>query len=351
MEADRADARDRLGRRRSPATFPGSRAGVPSKNKGRRRAEVVLTPAEVRQIMDYWATKGIKGIRNRAIIRLIYWEGLRIEEALRLEPGDWDRDRNELTLPPRSNAPRTREGVKRKKVRLSASSRELLVAWWEARSKLHAGPRAPLFCQVAPGRTDFTIGGSSFRGSLRRCAKTLGLMKQVNSEALRASGRAHRLSGATAVIEGDALGYLHEDVFQLAHPHAYEHWSRASELMRAGPEKNATTIGHECREALTRFALDLTSRFVDDGDHSFKGSIDRLRAVVKATGPHSKKVAAHLDALIVYWGTTLDLAHRQEHGAERNEALDAEDARRLVFHTMIVMYEWDRFARRIEYWR
>jgi hypothetical protein len=297
--------------------------------------------------MDYWATKGVKGIRNRAIIRLIYWEGLRIEEALRLEPGDWDRDRNELTLPPRSNAPRTREGVKRKKVRLSASSRELLVAWWEARSNLHAGPRAPLFCQVAPGRTDFTIGGSSFRGSLRRCAKTLGLMKQVNSEALRASGRAHRLSGATTLIEGDALGYLHEDLFQLSNPGAYEHWNRANELMRAGPEKNATAIGHECREALTHFSLDLTSRFVEDDGHSFKGSIDRLRAVVKATGPHSKKVVAHLDALIAYWGTTLDLAHRQEHGLERNEALDLEDARRLVFHTMITMYEWDRFARRL----
>jgi hypothetical protein len=296
--------------------------------------------------MDHWAKKGPKGTRNRAIIRLIYWEGLRVEEALRLEPGDWDRERSELTLPPRSNAPRTREGVKRKHVRLSASSRELLVEWWETRSKLDVGPLAPLFCQVAPGRTEFTVSGSSFRQSLRKCAATIGLTKQINTEALRASGRAHRLSGATTLIEGDALGYLHEDLFQLSNPEAYEHWSRASELMRAGPEKNATAIGHECREALTHFSLDLTSRFVEDGQ-SFKGSIDRLRAVAKATGPHSKKVVAHLDALIAYWGTTLDLAHRQEHGAERDEALDLEDARRLIFHTMITMYEWDRFATRI----
>jgi hypothetical protein len=145
------------------------------------------------------------------------------------------------------------------------------------------------------------------------------------------------------LIEGDALGYLHEDLFQLSNPSAYEHWSRASELMRAGPEQNGTAIGHECREALSRFSLDLASRFVH-GDHLFKGSVDRLRAVIKATGPHSKKVAAHLDALVVYWGTTLDLAHRQEHGVERNQALDADDARRLIFHTMIVMYEWDRFS-------
>jgi hypothetical protein len=339
--------RDRLGRLRSPATLPGYHTGTPSKQKGRRRAEVILTPAEVRQLMDYWTTKGVKGIRNRAIIRLIYWEGIQVEATLRLEAGDWDRDRNELTLPPRSNAPRTREGVKRKKVRLSASSRELLVNWWEARSKLKVGPRAPLFCQVAAGRTNFTIEGSGFRTSLRTSARALGITKQVNTEALRASGRAHRLSGATAVIEGDALGYLHEDLFQLSNPHAYEHWSRASELMRAGPEKNATAIGHACREALTCFARDLTLRFVDDDDQNYKGLIDRLRAVVKATGPHSKKITAHLEALIAYWGTTLDLAHRQAHGVERNEALDSEDARRLVFHTMIVMYEWDRFARRL----
>ena len=113
--------------------------------------------------------------------------------------------------------------------------------------------------------------------------------------------------------------------------------------MRAGPERNATPIGHECREALLRFSIDLTDRLIEDADRTFKGPIDRLRSVIEATRPHSETVAKQLDALLAYWGTTLDLAHRQEHGAERDSgSLSREDARRVVFHTMIVMYEWDR---------
>jgi hypothetical protein len=293
--------------------------------------------------MDFWAAQGVAGVRNRAIIRLIYWEGLQIDQALRLEPSDWDRERGVLTLPPRKNAPRTREGTKRKKVVVSPSSRDLLAAWWDAREGLHAGPQAPLFCQVWKSRSNFTTSSSSFRQSLRTCANKIGLPKPLTTEGLRASGRAHRLEGSAGLIEGDVLGYLHEDVFQMAHPEAFASWSRARELMRTGPEQNATPIGHECREALLRFSIDLTNRLVEDAGPSFKGPIDRLRAVIKATQPHSEKVAKHLDALLAYWGTTLDLAHRQEHGAEREgDPLGREDARRVVFHTMIVMYEWDR---------
>jgi hypothetical protein len=50
-----------------------------------------------------------------------------------------------------------------------------------------------------------------------------------------------------------------------------------------------------------------------------------------------------LDALLAYWGTTSDLAQRQEHGAQKEgEVLTWEDSRRLVFHTAIVMVEIDR---------
>lgn len=57
----------------------------------------------------------------------------------------------------------------------------------------------------------------------------------------------------------------------------------------------------------------------------------------------SERVRAFLEALLAYWGTVSDLANRQEHGATREgESLVAEDARRLVFQTMLVMYELDR---------
>jgi hypothetical protein len=133
MNENNRRPRDRLGRPRSPVTIPGSNSGVPSKHKGRRRANAPLSPAQVNEVMNYWTAHGLIGVRNRAIIRLIYWEGVQIDKVLRLETDDWDRERNELRLPPRGNAPRTREGTKRKRVGLSESSRILLVAWWEAR--------------------------------------------------------------------------------------------------------------------------------------------------------------------------------------------------------------------------
>ena len=57
----------------------------------------------------------------------------------------------------------------------------------------------------------------------------------------------------------------------------------------------------------------------------------------------SEKVAAEIEALVHYFGTVSDLNQRQEHGATReSESLTPEDARRVVFHSMLVMYEVDR---------
>ena len=72
------------------------------------------------------------------------------------------------------------------------------------------------------------------------------------------------------------------------------------------------------------------------------GTVDRVRAALAAVQA-SESVAAQCDALVRYWGTTSDLAQRQEHGATREgEPLSSEDARRLIFHAALVMYEVDR---------
>lgn len=143
-----------------------------------------------------------------------------------------------------------------------------------------------------------------------------------------------------------AIAYLHEDIFQLEHPEAFATWRSAVSMLRAGPEQNADLIGHECRTALLTFADDLVRTVGLETDPSWKGPIDRLRAVMGARKSPSKVVRSHLDAMLAYWGTTLDLAHRQEHGATKEgEDLAPDDARRIVFHTLVVMYEWDHFLR------
>jgi hypothetical protein len=75
---------------------------------------------------------------------------------------------------------------------------------------------------------------------------------------------------------------------------------------------------------------------------SSSGTVDKLRALIKDSAD-SPRIRAHGEALVAYWGTVSDLANRQAHGARREkETLKVEDARRLIFHTMLVMFEVDR---------
>jgi hypothetical protein len=50
-----------------------------------------------------------------------------------------------------------------------------------------------------------------------------------------------------------------------------------------------------------------------------------------------------LEALHGFWASTIDLIQRQEHGAmKEGKPLTWEDGRRVVFSTLIAMYELDR---------
>ena len=54
-----------------------------------------------------------------------------------------------------------------------------------------------------------------------------------------------------------------------------------------------------------------------------------------------------LDSLIEYWRTVSGLAQRQEHsGQKEGRPVDLEDARLVVFQTLLVMYEVHRAASR-----
>ena len=73
------------------------------------------------------------------------------------------------------------------------------------------------------------------------------------------------------------------------------------------------------------------------------GTIDAIRAVIGVRSDLSETVASFLDALVAYWGEVWDLEQRQEHAGKRErEPLTAEDARRAVWYSALVMYELHR---------
>jgi hypothetical protein len=78
-----------------------------------------------------------------------------------------------------------------------------------------------------------------------------------------------------------------------------------------------------------------------------KGKADttaRIRALLAATGQQlGTKEKDFLKSLVSYWSDVYDLTHRQEHGFQKEGSpLIWEDARRVVFHTFLVMFEIDR---------
>ena len=69
----------------------------------------------------------------------------------------------------------------------------------------------------------------------------------------------------------------------------------------------------------------------------------KLHALLQATGDGSPTVAKHADALVEYWWSIYNLAHRQVHDADREEERTTPlDAQRAIFQTIVVMLEISR---------
>jgi integrase len=81
---------DAAGRRRSPATTPGFRAGIAPRNKGQRYPADPPIVDEIVAVMRQ-ANQDRHGRRINALIVVLWRAGLRINEALSLTETDLDR--------------------------------------------------------------------------------------------------------------------------------------------------------------------------------------------------------------------------------------------------------------------
>lgn len=140
--------------------------------------------------------------------------------------------------------------------------------------------------------------------------------------------------------------YLDSDRFTDAFPEAYERWRDAVELLwGADSDRELSTIGHKCREAIQQFATALVDRHQPPNVNPDKAMTrDRLSAVLNVhRADLGEKRSALLDSLFGYWRAAADLIQRQEHAGQREgESLDWEDGRRVVFQTAVIMFEVDR---------
>jgi site-specific recombinase XerD len=156
-----------------------------------------LSSAEIESLLRACSWRAPSGIRNAALIAVLWRCGLRLGEALALRPQDVDLDAGTLTV-------QHAKGGKRRVVGVDAGTRALVARWVKVRSKRVRTRGASLFCTL-DGRQ---IDQSYIRHLLPRLARRAGIEKRVHAHALRhAYAVALEGEGARLSTIRDLLGH------------------------------------------------------------------------------------------------------------------------------------------------
>ena len=110
-------------------------------NKGQRYPAEILTADEVRALITACSNRAPTGIRNRALLVLLYRAGCRISEALRLLPKDLDRAAGTATV-------LRGKGGRRRTIGLDPGAFAVVERWLDVRAKRGISGRAPIICTL-----------------------------------------------------------------------------------------------------------------------------------------------------------------------------------------------------------
>ena len=174
-------------------TEPGYRQGRVPANKGRTYPAEVLTSDEVNSLIAACSNKAPTGIRNRALIVVLYRGGLRSSEALALRPKDVDLDTGTITV-------LHGKGDHRRIVAIDPTAMTVVARWMDTRAGLTIGGRRPLLCTLSGG----SLKPSYVRTLLPRLADKAGIDKRVHPHGLRHS------MAFEMVMEGIAVTVIQE---------------------------------------------------------------------------------------------------------------------------------------------
>ena len=143
-------------------------------NKGRRFPVEALTANEVKALLGGCSNRAPTGIRNRALIAVLWRCGLRISEALSLRPKDIDAQGGTVrVLHGKGNRART--------VGIDEATLALLHRWLDTRYARGINGHRPVFCTLAgaPLKTAYV------RVLLPRLARKAKVEKRVHAHGLR----------------------------------------------------------------------------------------------------------------------------------------------------------------------
>lgn len=196
--------------------------------KREKRLPSVLTVTQANQLLDGLAEAGdVLGLRNLAILELLYGAGLRVGELVALDLDDLDLDRGLVKV--------LGKGRKERIVPMGRHAQEALAAYLPLRrvqvrrsSKSH-GLEQPVFLNYRGGR----LTQRSVQRLVRRVTRDMGIPGHPTPHTLRHSFASHLLAaGADLRSIQELLGhsslsttqkYLHLDLEQLVQVYAKAH--------------------------------------------------------------------------------------------------------------------------------
>ncbi len=172
--------------------MPPARNGQPR----RRFPAEILTDDEVCRLLDACSSRPA-GLRNRALIAILYRGGLRINEALDLFPKDIDLEAGSIRV-------LNGKGGRARTLGIDPAAGAFVERWLEVRSELGMNGSHPVFCTLAGARmTDAYI-----RVLLPRLARKAGIDKRVHADGLRHTHAAQlRAEGVDIGIISKQLGH------------------------------------------------------------------------------------------------------------------------------------------------
>jgi len=163
----------------------------------RRLPPEVLTDNEVCALMRACGRHAPTGLRNRALIALLYRAGLRINEALSLYPKDLELDDGSVRV-------LNGKGGRSRTVGLDPGAAAIIGRWLDARSRVGLVGCHAVFCTLR-GRP---MADAYVRVMLKRLAVRAGNEKRVHAHGLRHTHAAQlRAEGVDIAIISRQLGH------------------------------------------------------------------------------------------------------------------------------------------------
>ncbi len=164
----------------------------------RRLPPEVLSDAEVCALMEACGRYAPTGLRNRALIALLYRSGLRINEALSLYPKD-------LELSDGCVRVLNGKGGKSRTVGLDPGAAAIIEQWSEVRTHLGLNGRHHVFCSL----TGSSMSDAYVRRLLKQLGSKAGIDKRVHAHGLRHTHAAQlRAEGVDIAIISRQLGHV-----------------------------------------------------------------------------------------------------------------------------------------------